>query len=612
MNTLHQSILKAISDRSTWEDRQGLWYQMRHDGLRRTSKPFPGAADLHFPLIESTIKSFKPFFLAQTFSRDSLASFTGLGGQSTADAGKAEKAFDHYLRFETNFPKQYMAMTDIMLLRGRAVMKVAWCPKDEVLKFLAIDPINIIVAGNADELEEADWFCHVRPMTKGQYMRDASLDKDPNVIKQICGNHRDDTTSDSEKASREGLTYMTSDDMIIVWDVYEQVADGWLVHTYSPTRPALALRQPFKLPFKLDGKPCITFVSTQFEVKDAGWYSPRGIAEQLAPFEASLCKSWNQWHDFLAFMGMPLFTAETQIQNTANIRFRPGEILPPGIEPATMPPPPASLEQDMNNTRAIAEQFIHIPDFGVGRQTDKGRTATEINRIGGLMDGGVDLLAFIFRLPLSKLYRLAWMLMSEKMTAELTFMMNGAPEVLPISALKQPWMVRPSGSTDDWNRQNRVQKAVARFQLFTQDPLINQEELRKDVIAADNPADVDRLLQPTGTQAATEAEDEAFETMLLMGGYPAVVKPNEDHFGRLKILVGKVHQLDLTGAPVDPIAMQRMQDHIKEHLAYLSKTNPEAAQQIVMALSPQAAPGTVPPQQPQPQDPNALPNQSPV
>ena len=52
----HKEILQAISDRGTWERRQATWYQMRHDGLRRKNKPWPNAADMHFPLGDMQIE----------------------------------------------------------------------------------------------------------------------------------------------------------------------------------------------------------------------------------------------------------------------------------------------------------------------------------------------------------------------------------------------------------------------------------------------------------------------------------------------------------------------------------------------------------------------------
>ena len=63
---LYDLVAHDIASRTRWEVRQGLWYQMRNDGLRRRGKPWPNAADAHFPLIDATINKLKPSFFVHT------------------------------------------------------------------------------------------------------------------------------------------------------------------------------------------------------------------------------------------------------------------------------------------------------------------------------------------------------------------------------------------------------------------------------------------------------------------------------------------------------------------------------------------------------------------
>ena len=69
---------KALMGRSTWEQKQRVFYEMRHEGIRRINKPFPTASDAHFPLIDMTIEKWKPFWLAQALAGDRLAAFVSL------------------------------------------------------------------------------------------------------------------------------------------------------------------------------------------------------------------------------------------------------------------------------------------------------------------------------------------------------------------------------------------------------------------------------------------------------------------------------------------------------------------------------------------------------
>src|SRR6266436_10121722 len=100
------------------------------------------------------------------------------------------------------------------------------------------------------------------------------------------------------------------------------------------------------------------------EIKDEGWYSPRGIAEINAAFESSLCKMWNQKHDWMDFSNRPTYSSERDLGNISNIRQMPGQVLPPGITPNVLPAPPVSFDEEMQSTRALAEYRTNIPDLG--------------------------------------------------------------------------------------------------------------------------------------------------------------------------------------------------------------------------------------------------------
>ena len=47
-------------------------------GLQRIAAPYPGAADLHFPLIDSLVERLKPFYYQQLYGKDQFATFTSL------------------------------------------------------------------------------------------------------------------------------------------------------------------------------------------------------------------------------------------------------------------------------------------------------------------------------------------------------------------------------------------------------------------------------------------------------------------------------------------------------------------------------------------------------
>ena len=88
---IYDSIISDINSRERWEARQGLWYQMRNDGLARKQKPWPNAADMHFPLVDTTINKLKPGFFQQAMGLNVLATFVPMRSQLagfTSAAGK--------------------------------------------------------------------------------------------------------------------------------------------------------------------------------------------------------------------------------------------------------------------------------------------------------------------------------------------------------------------------------------------------------------------------------------------------------------------------------------------------------------------------------------------
>ena len=95
------------------------------------------------------------------------------------------------------------------------------------------------------------------------------------------------------------------------------------------------------------------------------------MTEITAAFETYICKSWNQHSDYMSFCAHPLFTSAKDIPNTGNIQMRPGQIMPPGLEAITFPPPPLAFDQEMNNTREIAESRIALPDLNLQQRDGK-------------------------------------------------------------------------------------------------------------------------------------------------------------------------------------------------------------------------------------------------
>jgi hypothetical protein len=571
-SALQGQIVMAVEQRSPWELRQTRWYELRHHGLRRTNKPWPKAADLHWPLIDTAIEKLKPLFLQQALGMDVVASFVPMRQQLSAYTKVAEDWFNYKIREKTNFVDEVLSWVDYTLMSGRGVMKCFWNPGDKRVGFEAVDPMYFVVPPYTTDLQDADWAVHVMPMSVNAYKRMAGQfgwKADSKTIEKIRGNPQEDDNipgaaeENDAKQLREGITYTSNTDGVIVWEVYRKRDDGvWEVYLYSPAAVDLDLRDPMELPYDHGQLP---FVDFPYEIKDKGWFSPRGVCEILAPFELSMTSMWNHKHDAMTLYNRPLFQAERELPNSINLRFQPGQILPYGVAPVQMPQPPVSFDQELNQTRAVAENRIGSPDYAMGSVMSGGsdrRTATEIQSINAQAMQSGDLRARLFRMALGKLYRQAWGLYVQYDSQSLRYRFaEDSLEADPV-ALHDQYELEPKGGMDMVSRQMMVQQAINRKQLFMNSPWVDQVELDKSIMELDDPSLVKRLLRDPGQKAQDELEDETKTIPTLLVGIPVPAKPGQNFAARIGVLMQYLNGAMQQGQQLSPVSKNAFMQRI--------------------------------------------------
>lgn len=594
----HDDIQAAVTARKTWEDRQATWYNMRHDGLRRRNKPWPNAADMHFALADDTIEKLKPTFIAQVYATDAIANFVALKSEwQTYQAGAAQW-FDYQLKQESNFEEETEIAIDTMLERGKCPVKVYWDPEAKQVRFEAIDPIYLIVPPWTAHLWTADWIVHVQRYSKAAYLKlpkqDAKTDagkfgfkQDGETLAKLCGDgagSHDTTTSSLEdvQLQREGITKAGNKNEIIVWEVYfTDEKNQWRVKTYSPTAPGMDLRPEFGLPYNKGifsrGKPPPPFGCYRFEVKQRGYFTPRGVCERVQAEEVSLCKDWNTIKDYQTLTCSPVFSTDgAPIPAGQNLRMIPGQIIPHKLVAVQFPQIPVDLSMQMQGTQRIAQERLSVPSVGVGRQVDpsKNKTAAETNLIATIMQQSGDVRSRAFRRQEGEVLNLAWALELQYRTESLEYYSLEELQQLDKNAFNGSYRIEASGSGDNSNRALVLQKATSRKQMFTGNPNINQRELDRSVLEADDPRLVKRLLLNEGTAEAEQVEDQAEEIGIMLIGFPAQVRPSDDDASHLQSLVGFVQRRATTGEPLTAEVLNLIGQHAGAHMQALKKKNP--------------------------------------
>ena len=601
-----EDICDALKDRSTWETRQETWYKMRHNGLRRMSPPYPGAADLHFPLIDTLMERMKPFYYKQLFATDQFAAFISLRTQPSDTTSAVASWFDYRIKQKSNFQRKILTTIDAMLMAGRAPIKIYWdfeekdkngrVTKPGYVCFTAVAPTYFIIPSDCDEINDeygrpsAPWVVHVMCMSVDAYKKNENFRQDPDFIERIRGDKASDmgisgmgTFYDTIKR-REGITYTKNNNEIIIWEIYRKDGNRVCFDTYSPAclEETDAVRPTQYLPYNHGGYP---FVGLRSEIKDEGWYAPRGLPEIVAAFEDSLCRQWNFKHDYMDFVNKPLFTNEAGMTNSGNVTVLPGSTLPQGLKPAVMPAPPISFDQEMQMTRALAEYRVAIPDLGATEHLQGGRgskgnvTATQIDAIIGQSGLSDDMRSRVFRLDLADLYRMVWSLYKQYDSASLTYVLYDSVGEVPPDALHGEYEIMPNGAADSWNKPQQLQKAVARLQLLGQSPFWKRNELEKNFVEIDDPRLIKRAYTDPGIEQGNQMEWQAQEISIMLLGFPAAVKPSDDDVAHLQSLQGFIDAEIAQKKPIEPKFARLALGHIQGHLQGLDqKKNPNLNQ----------------------------------
>ena len=272
---LADEIADSLKNRDDWYRRQEVWYKMRHFGLKRVSPPYPGAADLHFPLIDSIVERLKPFYYQQLYGREQFASFVSMRTQPSDTTTAVAAWFDYRLKQKTNLERKILTTIDAMCMAGRAVLKTYWDFKQNCISFASVPPYYFVVDPSVDDLQkDAHWCVHIMAMNEATYKKNENYRQDKEFISRIKGRSTSDYGIAGSNAfyqtirSREGITIPENEESILLYEIYCKEEDGRVYYdTFSPKcmQEDDAVREREYLPYDHGMFP---FVS--FRIRDQG------------------------------------------------------------------------------------------------------------------------------------------------------------------------------------------------------------------------------------------------------------------------------------------------------------------------------------------------------
>ena len=498
------------------------------------------ASDMHVPIGDTICNKLKPYFLQWILGPELIAGFFSLSDQGDSYTDAVAQWFNYQVREKSNFNNQLIYAIDSDLQNGVGILKIFWDVDKDQVGFCSVLPFYMVVPPTTEATQEADRITHIMSYSREQYKRAAKkrgLNSDETLLDQIEGRGVKPNPAYAElHYSQEGLTWSRLKDVIIVWETYVKDTDGNIkVYTYSPVDPDEQLRAPFKLPYQHKLYP---FVRIPYEMTEGDWYMSRGVMEQVQMFEVSATKMWNEKLDFMSIANRPVLSTQGGSINAQNIRWAPGEVYDALLQVVQQPPPPVSFDEEIQSTRSMAEQRIGIPDFGVGQdnQMQQPRTATETNAIATVMQQSNDLRARIIKGAMTEVYEQAWRLLLQYKSEDLDYFWRGERITLPDAALDDCYVLTPNGSVDGYSRERDIQKLLQLRGLAAQGtPWLKLNEIDCKIIELMDVQWINQLYTPPPLAQADQMEKAATENVLLSSGYPAPVRPDDEHVTHLSV-----------------------------------------------------------------------------
>ncbi len=604
-NPRFQSAQRMLVERYRWEERQRRYFQMRHDGLPRLNRTGSWQSDSHSKTIDRAIRKNKPFWLGQLTAGERLCNFVSMQqGQVQAMADAAADYYDFQTYQKSRLIDEIDTCVDHMLLKGKGIIKSTVDPLDEYrIVDTAIDPMFLIIPDSADDFEDADEWIEIRQMTVAEYQRlDSRWDTTEETVKAIRG--RKDWQNigiyNQEVQLREGITHTANANYILIFEHWIKTRGGHTIYYYSPNEPDIQLRKPHGNPYKWQGKESIPYTSFQMEIKDKGWYSPRGLGELLDVQEQKETFVENQWADAMVLANNPPLTGDKELPNTANLRWERNQYIPFNVKPIVTTPPPIPYEGMLQYEKARSEEISMAPDSSSvspeSKTGGKAITATEAKNIAALTQVGSNYNADIFRRRLTRLHQHRWGLMVQFKQKEFVYYSVGSLNTLPEQALHDQYLISPDGSADGWNRGARIQREIGLMQTFAPLPNADKDYWVKRAMAAVDGKAAQQGFVPTGLATQNEYEAQAMEILLLTAQppFPVQPEPQQDQATRIKCIIDWFEAAHKTGKPVNPQAKRLIQQNLAQRLQILQQQNPAAAKQIKQMLM-QAEQATQPP-----------------
>ncbi len=522
---LRDLIIDDIQDRKPWFETCSTVRAKRMSEKKAVKKyPYPGAPNFVVPIIDDIVRRKVSEELSMMLNAQKICHFMPMTVDAFNISDIIEDAFNWLLRFNLKARSKLESIIDCKNEIGISVAKLVdnfnVIPNQNCPDFVWVDPFDFVIPWDSKTIEDADRMVHVIRLTERE-LRERGSQKAWKNIDELISKAKEGGTSDSEyeeyknrygsRTDMKGIATSSSDkSYYTLWEIYTYRKEGggifdknpdsddktylgssrW-VYVMSPEFPEIDIMD---YQYDWDKWP---FVQFKYECRTDKFYESRGCGQLCLDEQIYATQCKNMKSVFLEYAGKPLFTGK--VQNSQNISFTPGSILPEGITPVNLPNVPTAFDYDINSSYMMSEKRCGtaMQSLTGGRAGIQGgkKTATEVEAEMNI--SGVTNTDSVERNnePLQELFSKIWDRLSKRMII-FPFMSDDKPEepIKLLTAYSAKWALMPSGNTSTANPLLMKKQVEAIAPMLLQSPFGNQYEIYKMLVSIINPKLVPKLL----------------------------------------------------------------------------------------------------------------------
>lgn len=417
-----------------------------------------------------------------------------------------------------------------------------------------VNPNKVIVPKDTTDIASAERITYEVFMPQRQLVKDMKdgifYDKNLEEILYKQGSENDDDIVEQQKVVNEGLDDTAKTGL---WKLHyvncwfsptgvEGDEQRWvfvfLADVSSPT-DALLFSKPFSYPY-FNGW---DFEKVDNEIKDARYYSSRGIPEQIRALQEFLERSFNNMLIRDEYNNMPIFAVKNGSDFAEDeLTVAPGDkLVVDDINEIALlnktSSPDYSSERILQYIKATMEEYQAVPDQLFNNSTNKGGANTKYEVQAGLsvIQGVANIDVINFNNVLSKVYTKMWQILKESGN--------------PLFQFQFDVEVKSNGTLEIANQDIATQKAlnrIAQVGLFRQAGLATAEDhynAAKDWLEKDgnkNPEDYITNPVEIAKQEITQLEQYAMQLKQQIAQMQEIIERDQKNLARTQAKTEKV------------------------------------------------------------------------